>query len=207
VAAAFRTEKDSLGEVMLPASAYYGAQTQRAANNFPISGLRPWRAFVWSMASIKRAAAEVNRDLGLLDPKLAEAIARAAQEVVDGQFDAEFVVDPFQAGAGTSHNMNANEVIANRANELLGGKKGEYKPVHPNDHVNMAQSTNDTIPPPSGSARCGGSTSCSARWIAWRARWTRRQRNSIRSSNRVARTFRTPCRFAWGRSSARTPGR
>ena len=146
MAAAFRTEKDSLGEVMLPASAYYGAQTQRAANNFPISGLRPWRAFVWSMASIKRAAAEVNRDLGLLDPKLAEAIARAAQEVVDGQFDAEFVVDPFQACAGTSHNMNANEVIANRANELLGGKKGEYKPVHPNDHVNMAQSTNDTIP-------------------------------------------------------------
>ena len=146
MAEAFRIEKDSLGEVKVPASAYYGAQTQRAAINFPVSGLRPWRAFIWSMASIKRAAAEVNRDLGLLDPKRADAIAQAAQEVVNGKFDADFVVDPFQAGAGTSHNMNTNEVIANRANELLGGEKGEYKPVHPNDHVNMAQSTNDTIP-------------------------------------------------------------
>ena len=143
---AVRIEKDSLGEVPVPAHAYYGAQTQRAVVNFAVSGLRPWRAFVWSMATIKRAAAEVNRDLGLLDPKLAGAIAQAAQDVIDGKLDAEFVVDPFQAGAGTSHNMNANEVIANRANELLGGKKGEYKPIHPNDHVNMAQSTNDTIP-------------------------------------------------------------
>jgi fumarate hydratase class II len=113
--------------------------------NFPISGLRPWRAFIWSMALIKRAAAEVNRDLGLLSPPMAEAIARAAQEVIEGKWDDQFVVDPFQAGAGTSHNMNANEVIANRATQLLGGALGEYR-VHPNDHVNMAQSTNDTIP-------------------------------------------------------------
>jgi fumarate hydratase class II len=113
--------------------------------NFPISGLRPYRAFIWSMATIKRAAAEVNAALGLLDPAAAEAIARAAEEVRLGQWDNQFVVDPFQAGAGTSHNMNANEVIANRATQILGGQLGEYR-VHPNDHVNMAQSTNDTIP-------------------------------------------------------------
>ena len=142
----FRTEKDSLGEVQVPAEAYFGAQTQRAINNFHISGLRPWRAFIWSMATIKRAAAEVNCDLGLLDPEVAGAIIKAAQEVIDGRWDDQFRVDPFQAGAGTSHNMNTNEVIANRAIELLGDQRGEYKRVHPNDHVNMAQSTNDTIP-------------------------------------------------------------
>jgi fumarate hydratase, class II len=140
-----RTEKDSLGEVQVPANALYGAQTQRAVINFPISGLRPWRAFIWSMGAIKRAAAEVNRDLGLLDPKMAIAIAQAAAEVMDGRWDSQFVVDPIQAGAGTSHNMNANEVIANRGTQILGGKLGEYK-VNPNDHVNMSQSTNDTIP-------------------------------------------------------------
>jgi fumarate hydratase class II len=145
MAAAFRIEKDSLGEVHVPAGALYGAQTQRAVENFQISGLKPWRAFIWSMALIKRAAAEVNRDLGLLDEKRAEAISRAAQEVIEGKWDDQFVVDPIQAGAGTSHNMNANEVIANRATQLLGGKSGEYR-VNPNDHVNMAQSTNDTIP-------------------------------------------------------------
>jgi aspartate ammonia-lyase len=142
----YRIEKDSLGEVQVPAEAYYGAQTQRAINNFHISGLRPWRAFIWSMATIKRAAAEVNRDVGLLDPRIAGAIVRAAQEVIDGKWDDQFRVDVFQAGAGTSHNMNANEVIANRAIEILGGKRGEAKVVSPNDHVNMAQSTNDTIP-------------------------------------------------------------
>lgn len=141
-----RTEKDSLGDVKVPADAYYGAQTQRAVNNFPISGMRPWRAFIWSMATIKRAAAEVNRDLGLLDTTIAKAIVDAAQDVIDGKLDDHFVVDPFQAGAGVSHHMNTNEVIANRAAELLGEPKGEYKRVHPNDHVNMAQSTNDTIP-------------------------------------------------------------
>jgi len=140
-----RTEHDSLGDVHVPVGALYGAQTQRAVENFPVSGLRPWRAFIWSIAVIKQAAAEVNRDLGLLDADRAQAIARAAREVAEGKWDDQFVVDPFQAGAGTSHNMNANEVIANRATQMLGGKPGEYR-VHPNDHVNMAQSTNDAIP-------------------------------------------------------------
>ncbi len=142
----YRIEKDSLGEVQVPAEAYYGAQTQRAINNFHISGLRPWRAFIWSMATIKRAAAEVNRDLGLLDPQIAAAIVQAAQEVIAGKWDDQFRVDPFQAGAGTSHNMNTNEVIANRALEILGHQRGDYQLLSPNDHVNMAQSTNDTIP-------------------------------------------------------------
>jgi len=140
-----RIERDSLGEVAVPAQALYGVQTQRAVINFPVSGLKPWRAFIWSMATIKRAAAEVNRDLGLLDAGRADAIVQAAQEVIDGKWDDHFVIDPFQAGAGTSHNMNTNEVIANRATQILGGGLGEYL-VHPNDHVNMAQSTNDTIP-------------------------------------------------------------
>lgn len=143
----FRVEKDSLGEVKVPANAYYAAQTQRAVENFPVSGLKPWPAFVWSMAMIKRAAAEVHKELGLLDEKLADAIIQAADEILAGQFADQFVVDPFQAGAGTSHNMNVNEVIANRANEILGfGLSDPNKPVNPNDHVNMAQSTNDTIP-------------------------------------------------------------
>ncbi len=152
----YRTEKDSLGELQVPADALYGVQTQRAVLNFPISGLRPWRAFVWSMATIKRAAAEVNGALGLFADReaggrrysaeqLVDAIVQAAQEVMDGRWDSQFVVDPFQAGAGTSHNMNTNEVIANRATELLGGTRGQYI-AGPNDHVNMAQSTNDTIP-------------------------------------------------------------
>jgi fumarate hydratase class II len=141
----YRVERDSLGEVQVPDKALYGAQTVRAAENFPVSGLRPWRAFIWSMAVIKRAAAEVNMDLELLDEERAGAIMKAAEEVMQGRWDAEFIVDPFQAGAGTSHNMNTNEVIANRATQILGGKPGEYL-VHPNDHVNMAQSTNDTVP-------------------------------------------------------------
>jgi len=142
---ATRNEHDSLGDVHVPAEALYGAQTQRATQNFQISGLKPRPAFIWSMATIKRAAAEVNRDLGLLDEERAEAIVQAAQEVIDGKWNDQFVVDPIQAGAGTSHNMNTNEVIANRATQILGGSLGEYR-VHPNDHVNMAQSTNDTIP-------------------------------------------------------------
>jgi fumarate hydratase class II len=149
-------EKDSLGELEVPAEALYGVKTQRAVMNFPISGLRPWRAFIWSMAAIKGAAAAVNHDLGLFADRevegqhysaeqLASAIAQAAEEVRNGQWESEFVVDPIQAGAGTSHNMNVNEVIANRATEILGGRRGRYI-VSPNDHVNMAQSTNDTIP-------------------------------------------------------------
>jgi fumarate hydratase class II len=141
----FRLEKDSLGEVRLPAGALYGAQTQRAVENFPISGLKPYRAFIWALAAIKRAAAEVNGELGLLDEVCAKMIAQAAQEVMEGGWDDQFVVDPFQAGAGTSHHMNANEVIANRATQLMGGALGSYW-IHPNDHVNMSQSTNDTIP-------------------------------------------------------------
>ncbi len=140
-----RVEKDSLGEVRVPAAALYGAQTQRAVENFTVTGRRPYRAFIWSVAVIKRAAAVVNAELGLLDGAKASAIAQAAGETADGQWDAEFVVDPIQAGAGTSHNMNANEVIANRATQLMGGTLGEYR-VRPNDDVNMAQSTNDVIP-------------------------------------------------------------
>jgi fumarate hydratase class II len=143
----FRTEKDSLGEMQVPADALYGAQTQRAVLNFPVSGLRPYPAFVWSQTIVKKAAAEVNRDLGLLEPQLADAIIQAADEVLAGAHSAQFVVDPFQAGAGTSHNMNVNEVVANRANQILGFALDDpKKPVSPNDHVNMAQSTNDTIP-------------------------------------------------------------
>lgn len=154
----YRVEKDSLGDVHVPANAYWGAQTQRAILNFPITGLKPYPAFVWSMTVIKRAAAEVNSDLGLFKDKevgdktvsgdaMAQAIMMAADEVLDGRFADQFVVDPIQAGAGTSHNMNINEVIANRANEHLGfGLDAAPKPVNPNDHVNMAQSTNDTIP-------------------------------------------------------------
>ncbi|MGE5140434.1 MAG: lyase family protein, partial [Rudaea sp.] len=143
----YRTEKDSMGELQVPANALWGAQTQRAIQNFPISGGKPYPAFVWSMALIKRAAAEVNRDLGLLDARIANALVQAAQEIMEGKWADQFVVDPFQAGAGTSHNMNVNEVIANRANQILGvALDAPNKPVNPNDHVNMAQSTNDTIP-------------------------------------------------------------
>ncbi|MBI2942465.1 MAG: class II fumarate hydratase [Chloroflexi bacterium] len=141
-----RVERDSMGELPVPATAYYGAQTRRAALNFPISGLRFPRSFIRALGQIKLGAAEVNRELGLLDPRLAGAIIQAAQEVVDGKLDDHFVVDIFQTGSGTSTNMNANEVIANRAIELLGGTIGSRKPVHPNDHVNLGQSSNDVIP-------------------------------------------------------------
>src|SRR6478672_6061211 len=143
---ATRTEKDPLGELEVPADALYGVQTLRAVRNFPISGLKPLPAFVEATVRIKRAAALTHKETGRLDAKLADAIVAAADEVLAGKHRDQFIVDPYQAGAGTSHNMNANEVLANRANEILGGKRGEYQPVHPNDHVNMAQSTNDTIP-------------------------------------------------------------
>jgi aspartate ammonia-lyase len=139
-------EKDPLGELGVPSDALYGVQTLRAVQNFPISGLKPLPAFVDAVVRIKRAAAITHKETGRLDAKLADAIIEAADEVLSGQHREHFVVDPYQAGAGTSHNMNINEVLANRANELLGAKRGEYKPVHPNDHVNMAQSTNDVIP-------------------------------------------------------------
>ena len=140
-----RIERDSMGEMQVPAGAYYGASTQRAVLNFPISDLRFPRSFIRAIGLIKLAAAEVNRDLGLLDPKLAEAISAAAREVADGRLDDQFVLDIFQTGSGTSTNMNANEVIANRAIQLLGGQIGSRQ-VHPNDHVNICQSSNDVIP-------------------------------------------------------------
>jgi aspartate ammonia-lyase len=141
-----RREKDPLGPLDVPADAMYGVQTLRAKQNFPISGLSPLEPFVIAQVWIKKAAALTHKQTGRLDARLADAIVAAADEVLAGKHREQFIVDPYQAGAGTSHNMNANEVLANRANELLGGKRGEYTPVHPNDHVNMAQSTNDTIP-------------------------------------------------------------
>ena len=142
---AYRTEKDSMGEMKVPENAYYGAQTQRAVENFPISDLRFSRRFIEALGEIKRAAAEVNSELKIIDKKTADAIVQAATEVAEGKLDDHFVVDIFQTGSGTSTNMNANEVIANRALELLGEKKGS-KGVHPNDHVNQGQSSNDVIP-------------------------------------------------------------
>ncbi len=161
---AFRTERDSLGEVAVPSAAYWGAQTARAVANFPVSGLGPHPAFVRAMVQIKRAAALANMETGRLPRDVGLAIVRAAEEALAQippvplagapgpalpgapRLADQWVVDPYQAGAGTSHNMNTNEVLANRAAELLGGRRGEYRRVHPNDHVNMAQSTNDTVP-------------------------------------------------------------
>jgi aspartate ammonia-lyase len=141
-----RVERDPLGEKAVPAGALYGIQTLRAAENFPISGLRPLPAFVDAVVWIKRSAALTHKETGRLEPRLADAIVQAADEILAGQHRDQFIVDVYQAGAGTSHNMNCNEVLANRANELLGAKRGAYTPIHPNDHVNMAQSTNDVIP-------------------------------------------------------------
>jgi fumarate hydratase class II len=140
-----RTESDTLGEVSVPHQAYYGAQTQRAADNFPISALRLPTAFIRAQAVIKRAAAKANMATRSLAPEIGEALVSVAEEIMAGKFADQFIVDVFQAGAGTSQNMNINEVLANRANELLGGERGTYDRVHPNDHANMAQSTNDTF--------------------------------------------------------------
>jgi aspartate ammonia-lyase len=141
-----RREKDFLGEMDVPADAYYGVQTCRAVRNFPISGLRAPAVLNRASAEIKKAAALVHKELGALPPELAEAVVQAADEVIRGEWDDQFVVDVFQAGAGTSYHMNVNEVLANRAAEILGGRKGTYDLVHPNDHVNMGQSTNDVFP-------------------------------------------------------------
>ncbi len=142
----FREEKDSMGNVKVPADAYYGSQTQRAVDNFPISDLRFQATFIHALALIKYGAAQVNQKLGLLDTGLAEAISEASREVMAGKHDSQFVVDIFQTGSGTSTNMNMNEVVASRANEILTGQKGGKSPVHPNDHVNLGQSSNDVIP-------------------------------------------------------------
>jgi aspartate ammonia-lyase len=146
MAVATRTEKDPLGPKEVPVDALYGVQTLRAKENFPISGLAPLWPFVMAQVWIKKAAAMAHKTTGRIDPRLGDAIIKAADEVLAGQHADQFIVDPYQAGAGTSHNMNVNEVLANRANEILGSPRGSYAPVHPNDHVNMAQSTNDTIP-------------------------------------------------------------
>src|SRR6478672_2888506 len=142
----FRIERDPLGEMKVPSGAYYGVQTARAVENFPISGLRAPADLVTATVLIKKAAAQANATLGRLDPEIARAIVSAADEVLAGGLRDQFVVDIYQAGAGTSHNMNANEVLANRAAEILNAPKGRYDKVHPNDHVNMAQSTNDVFP-------------------------------------------------------------
>ena len=141
-----RTEKDSMGEIQIPDDALYGAQTARAVENFQVSGRIGYREFIYATVQIKKAAAIVHKDLGLLDTKQAAAIVRAADDVLGGEYDRHFVVDVFQAGAGTSHHMNVNEVLANLANKSLGGTIGKYEHITPNDHVNMAQSTNDVIP-------------------------------------------------------------
>src|ERR1044071_2994892 len=143
---ATRSERDPLGELRVPDDAYYGVQTQRAVENFPISGLRAPADLVTATILVKKAAAEANLTLGRLAPDVAGAIVSAADEILAGSLRDQFVVDVYQAGAGTSHNMNANEVLANRAGEILGEPRGTYKRVHPNDHVNMGQSTNDVYP-------------------------------------------------------------
>jgi aspartate ammonia-lyase len=141
-----RIEKDPLGPLAVPADAYYGVQTARAIVNFPISGLKPHRSLVWATLIVKSCAAKANMATGRLARDVGEAIVQAAAEALTGDFDNQFVIDPFQAGAGTSHNMNVNEVLANRAEEILGGERGRYTRVNANDHVNMAQSTNDVFP-------------------------------------------------------------
>ncbi len=143
---AYRTETDSLGEVRVPADAYWGAQTQRAVENFSVSDLRIPASLIRALGIVKEAAAETNRELGLIEKDVADAVVKAAREMAEGAFDSQFPIDVFQTGSGTSWNMNANEVIANRANEILGFPRGSKKPVHPNDHVNRGQSSNDVIP-------------------------------------------------------------
>ncbi len=142
----YRLEKDSMGPIHVPREAYYGAQTQRAVQNFPISGWRFGRKFIQALGLIKYASAKINRELGLLEKRTALAIMEASDEVMKGRWDNHFVLDVFQTGSGTSTNMNTNEVIANRANEILGSRRGTYRPVHPNDHVNRGQSSNDVFP-------------------------------------------------------------
>ena len=142
----YRIEKDSLGTKDVPENVYYGVHTLRAAENFHITGLTMHKGIINSLALIKKAAAITNCEVGILDKKIASAIVQACDEILAGNLHSEFIVDPIQGGAGTSINMNANEVIANRAIEILGGQKGDYSIVHPNDHVNCGQSTNDVIP-------------------------------------------------------------
>ena len=200
----FRTEKDPLGEKQVPADALYGIQTLRAVENFPVSGLRPLPAFVDAVIWIKKAAALTHKQTGRLEPRLADAIVRAADEILAGKHRDQFVVDVYQAGAGTSHNMNANEVLANRANEILGSARGTYAPVHPNDHVNMAQSTNDVIPTAMRLGDPGHSSrSCSTQCSGWSRPFWPRGGSSTTSSSPAAPISRTPPRSGSARSSPR----
>src|SRR5213595_636963 len=155
---ATRVERDPLGELHVPADAYYGVQTQRAVENFPISGLKAPAPLVTATVLVKQACARANASAGRLESTIADAIVQAADEILGGRLRDQFVVDVYQAGAGTSHNMNTNEVLANRAAEILGDERGRYTRVHPNDHVNMGQSTNDVFPTATRLALLAGST-------------------------------------------------
>ena len=213
----FRIERDSMGQVRVPAQAYYGAQTQRAKENFPISGWHLPVELIRALGLVKLAAAIANRDLGkmtgsgknpLTDPQV-EALLTACREVAAGKFDDQFPIDVFQTGSGTSSNMNANEVISNRAIELTGGDRfSPDKPIHPNDHVNMGQSTNDMFPTAIhvAVARRSRTISC-RRWRGCATCWPTRRDSGTRSSRLAARTWPTPRRFAWGRNSVATRGK
>ena len=202
-----RIERDSMGEMEVPADALYGASTMRAVLNFPISGLRFPRTFIRALGLIKQSAARSNMALGQLDEQIGNAIVAAAQEVIDGQLDRHFVLDIFQTGSGTSTNTNANEVIANRASQLLGGDLGS-RLVHPNDHVNMGQSSNDVIPTAIHlAALLAIKEDLIPGLESWPMNLRRSRRSSGLSSKPAALTCRMPLRYGWGRNSWAMPGR
>ena len=202
-----RIERDTMGELAVPSAAYYGVQTARAIENFPISSLRMPRSVIRAMGLIKRAAASVNQSLGLLDKKPADAIKVAATEVVEGKLDAEFPVDIFQTGSGTSTNMNTNEVISNRATELLGGARGS-KLVHPNDHVNLGQSSNDVIPT---AIHIAAGELMQQQLIPALTRLQKSLDRKAKEFDKIVKIGRThlqdATRCGWGRSSAATRAR
>ena len=200
----YRTERDPLGEQQVPADAYYGAQTARAIENFPISGLHAPADLVTATILVKKAAAEANASLGRLAPDIARAIVEAADEILAGRLRDQFVVDVYQAGAGTSHNMNANEVLANRAAERLAEPRGTYLRVHPNDHVNMGQSTNDVFPASTRLALLLGEGPLVAAARSWPIACHARATSSPASSRPAARTCRMPSPSRSARNSAAT---
>ena len=202
-----RIERDSMGEFEVPVDAYYGAQTMRAVVNFPISDLRFPRSFIRALANVKLAAAHTNADLGLLDSDISAAIATAAQEVADGKLDSEFVVDIFQTGSGTSTNMNANEVISNRAIEIKGGVIGSRTPIHPNDHVNLGQSSNDVIPTAMHLAALASIREDLLPALRGLQAELERKSAEFMGVIKTGRTSRTPRRSGSDRSSAGTPGK
>ena len=198
---ATRIETDTFGPIEVPANQYWGAQTQRSLGNFKIGGERMPLPLVKALGIVKKCAAKTNHALGDLDAKLAETIVAAAQEVIDGKHDGEFPLVVWQTGSGTQTNMNANEVISNRAIEMLGGEKGSKKPVHPNDHVNRGQSSNDVFPTAMHiAAAMAVHEACCRRSIIWRARWRTRRAPSRPSSRSAARICRTPRPSRWARS-------